>query len=280
MAALISKPGITSASTLSIPKNWDKAWFRAFIQNQLKGADVRNAVGVSGIVVSGTIASPYATIGFAAPITLPGPVIINGAIGSIALTVNGGADNNFVARFNAQNVAGNSNGLLINAGTNTSDTAIRIRNAAGTVNFFQIRGDGLIQGGGPTAGVLVDMTPDRGTFTLTHTGFTAGVTSTATWYKIGNVVILNTGLAQGTSNATTWTATGLPAALQSTLAAQVIVIGDVEDNGADTQATVTVSSGSGTLTFGKGSRSGGAFTNTGTKGFVNTGGTTFCYIVA
>lgn len=64
MAALISKPGITSTSTLAIPKDWDATWFRNFIQNQLKGADVRNAAGTNGITVSGTIASPYATISF------------------------------------------------------------------------------------------------------------------------------------------------------------------------------------------------------------------------
>jgi hypothetical protein len=67
MAALISKPGITSASTLSIPKYWDKVWFRQFIQRQLKGADVRNAIGANGIAITGTIASPYATIGLSTP---------------------------------------------------------------------------------------------------------------------------------------------------------------------------------------------------------------------
>lgn len=64
MVALVSKPGITSASTLSIPKDWSSSWFRNFIDNQLKGADVRNAVGSGGIKINGTIASPYATVGF------------------------------------------------------------------------------------------------------------------------------------------------------------------------------------------------------------------------
>jgi hypothetical protein len=60
--ALASKPGITGANTLSIPKDWDQVWFRHFINNQLKGADVRNAVGSNGVTVTGTIASPYGTI--------------------------------------------------------------------------------------------------------------------------------------------------------------------------------------------------------------------------
>lgn len=62
MSALVSKPGITNASSLAIPKNWDAAWFRSFINNQLTGADVRNAVGSNGIKVSGNLASPYGTI--------------------------------------------------------------------------------------------------------------------------------------------------------------------------------------------------------------------------
>jgi hypothetical protein len=59
---LASKPGLTGATALSIPKDWDPAWFRGFISNMLKGADVRNAIGANGITVTGTIASPYATI--------------------------------------------------------------------------------------------------------------------------------------------------------------------------------------------------------------------------
>jgi hypothetical protein len=70
--SLASKPGLTGATALSIPKDWNPTWFRNFINNMLKGADVRNAEGVNGIVVSGTIASPYATIGFGAPVTIPG----------------------------------------------------------------------------------------------------------------------------------------------------------------------------------------------------------------
>jgi hypothetical protein len=62
--ALASKPGLTGATALSIPKDWSATWFRNFINNLLKGADVRNAQGANGVVVSGTIASPYATISF------------------------------------------------------------------------------------------------------------------------------------------------------------------------------------------------------------------------
>jgi hypothetical protein len=60
--ALASKPGISGATVLHIPKDWDATWFRNFINNLLKGADVRNAIGANGITVSGNISSPFATI--------------------------------------------------------------------------------------------------------------------------------------------------------------------------------------------------------------------------
>jgi hypothetical protein len=59
---LPTKPGINGANVLSIPTEWDATWFRKFINNSLKGADVRNAIAGPGIAISGTIASPYATI--------------------------------------------------------------------------------------------------------------------------------------------------------------------------------------------------------------------------
>lgn len=89
MTQLQTKPGINGANTLSIPKDWDSTWFRKFLANSLKGADVRNAVGSGGITVSGNISSPYATIGFGAPVTLPGPVTITtSATAAPNLTVN------------------------------------------------------------------------------------------------------------------------------------------------------------------------------------------------
>ena len=47
--ALASKPGISGATVFNIPKDWDATWFRNFINNMLKGADVRNAIGANGI---------------------------------------------------------------------------------------------------------------------------------------------------------------------------------------------------------------------------------------
>jgi hypothetical protein len=60
--ALQTKPGINGANILSIPNDWDPTWFRKIINNSLKGADVRNAIGANGVTISGNISSPYATI--------------------------------------------------------------------------------------------------------------------------------------------------------------------------------------------------------------------------
>jgi hypothetical protein len=60
---LKSKSGIGGATTQTgVPMQWSQSWFQGFVNNQLRGADVRNAVGAGGIVVSGNITTPYATI--------------------------------------------------------------------------------------------------------------------------------------------------------------------------------------------------------------------------
>jgi hypothetical protein len=109
VTALISKPGITNASVLSIPKAWDQTWFRSLVNAQLKGADVRNAIAGPGITITGTLASPFATIsvggtGATYPITLSPPgsttaLVINEAAGSAsvqAIQVNGTINNTMV----------------------------------------------------------------------------------------------------------------------------------------------------------------------------------------
>ncbi len=85
---LKSKPGLSSTTALSIPDEWSASWFRGFINNMLKGADVRNAVGAGGITVSGNISSPYATITYSGSGALTAPVVINSTAGQVSLTVN------------------------------------------------------------------------------------------------------------------------------------------------------------------------------------------------
>lgn len=137
-------------------------------------------------------------------------------------------------------------------------------------------GGGAIKGMGPTAGVLVDMTPDSGTFTVTLTGCTTSPTGTAKWQRVGNLVFLFLPAVTATSNANSCTMTGLPAGIQPTATPQNLQAGLFEDNTAATDTvTAQVNNGSGTITFLK-SGSATGFTTSGTKGTQNT---TICYML-
>lgn len=100
---------------------------------------MRNAQGVNGIVVSGTIASPYATIsigGASNPLT--GPIIINTGAGTVALTVNGAAGQPAIRAVAGSGGDGlditpssTGNAIGISLGTATAFNGIVIANSAG-----------------------------------------------------------------------------------------------------------------------------------------------------
>jgi hypothetical protein len=166
----------------------------------------------------------------------------------------------------ANSTSGSSFGMRIDGGTTSADRGLLVNNQAGTTAYFQVRGDGAIQGGGTVAAALVDMTPDKGTFTITYTGMTASVTGTASWVRMGNVVVLTFPLATGTSNLTTFTATGLPSAIQPASLTQQVAVANCENVG--TQGGVCqaqINSGSGTINMLLGGASAG-WTNSGVKG--------------
>jgi hypothetical protein len=160
MASLLSKPGITNASFgNSVPSQWSQSWFQNLIKTGLQLADVRNAVGVNGIVVSGNI-SQYATISLGTPIILPAPVP-----GTYALQVNG-ADGYYTERITGSSTSGQSYGLKIIAGTTGVDNALNITNYARTETFVNLAGDG--------SGLL---------------GYNSNGLNTITWNAAGNVSI-------------------------------------------------------------------------------------------
>jgi hypothetical protein len=255
---LASKPGLSSTTTLHIPKDWDPTWLRNFISNQLKGADVRNAVGVNGISVTGTIASPYATISLG-----PGPIVLNTPAGTVALTINGAAGQDAldvkVAGTPIFSVA--AGGIFAN--TWGSQSGIQTITAGGGL---QITGTS-ITGKGLTANAQVDMAPDTGTFTATLTGCTTAPTGTARWAKIGNLVLLQLPAITGTSNSTGCTFTGVPSEIWTTASGgsnQSIPF--IVDNSVTTNGAVSVGT-SGTVQFYKGaSETTASFTAAGTKG--------------
>ncbi len=181
--------------------------------------------GVSGRLAIGT--ANGAAIGTTFGST--GTVTINAPSSGLALFATGIA-NSTTARIQSSTTSGQGFGLEVDGGTTSADTAFTIFNAAGTSNYFQVRGDGVISGRGLTAAALVDMTPDKSTFTGTLTGMTAGTTGTVNWVRMGNLVtIYIVSSITGTSNATTMTMTGLPAAIQPTNT-QVVPTMLIEDN--------------------------------------------------
>lgn len=121
---------------------------------------------------------------------------------------------------------------------------------------------------GPTAAGFIDITPDINTFTCTLTGCTTSPTGTATWFRVGKIVLLVLPSLSGTSNATTLTFTGLPAVIQPATLNHAMSIALASDNGAIVTANALISAGSGTIQFAKNGALGG-WTAAGSKG-VNT----------
>jgi len=144
---LKSKPGLSSTTTLNIPKDWDPTWFRNFISNQLKGADVRNAVGTNGIAVSGTIASPYATISLAGgPATITGPLTINGNSSTPALIINAPSGQSGYILLEANGTAYGYIGAAGAAGAISAGSAlgdIVIRSNVSNIDFSVNNGAGI-----------------------------------------------------------------------------------------------------------------------------------------
>jgi hypothetical protein len=118
-----------------------------------------------------------------------------------------------------------------------------------------------VQGYGPTAAGLVDMTPDTGSFTITLVGCTTSPTGTAFWSKQGNHVTLMLPTLTGTSNSTGLSVTGLPAEIQPARTHNCSVP-FLEDAGATTGGAAQVNAASGTIVFFKGA-------NTSTASFTN-----------
>ena len=164
----------------------------------------------------------------------------------------------------------------------TSGVALLVK-ANGGASAFEVTGNitsPTVEAYGPTAAALVDMTPDSGTFTVTATGMTTSPTGTATWSRIGKIVLLYLPLVTGTSNANTFTFTGLPAAIQpATLTQQIAAPTDTFEDATALltfNASILITAGSGTITFLK-NGSTTSWTTSGTKGLDAT--ITFAYLL-
>lgn len=163
---------------------------------------------------------------------------------------------------------GESFGLEITAGTNSSDTPFSVADHSGVKTYFEVQGNGALSGYGPTLGSQVDMTPDVGTVVLTPTGISSPSSSTvtATWRRSGGLVTWTVPAITGTSTSTAFTLTGtIPAAIVPATT-KYIVVGPIEDAGTIGAAQMDVAVTGSALVFLKNGSSAG-FTNTSsTKG--------------
>jgi hypothetical protein len=141
---LKTKPGINGANVLSIPKDWDATWFRKFLNNSLKGADVRNAIGLNGVTVTGNIASPYATIsGGGSPFVAP--IVINSTAGQVSLTVNG-ASGQSSGIFNGPVVINDASGpfaLVVNG--DGTDNTVQLNTPSGRFTGIALQKAGVTE---------------------------------------------------------------------------------------------------------------------------------------
>lgn len=101
--------------------------------------------------------------------TTSGNISIGAPSTSVALTVTGAAGGQNTAIFSSNTTASNGFGVVITAGTNASDYALRVLGASGVTEYARLYGDGGMTLGAPTGG-------DQGLGTLNATGlFVNGV---------------------------------------------------------------------------------------------------------
>jgi hypothetical protein len=129
----------------------------------------------------------------------------------------------------APNTASASFGLFVEAGTNSSDNAVLVNNAANSLNLFKVRGDGIVQAT-DQGGTLQDLgwrgTPinaqstnytlqisDRGK-TVTNSAVSSTTTVPASVFTAGDVVTIAVGaggtitIAQGSGMTLLWAGNG------------------------------------------------------------------------
>jgi hypothetical protein len=132
------------------------------------------------------------------------------------------------------------------------------------VTVFQVNGTAgpTVQGYGPNAAALVDMTPDSGTFTGTFGGLTSAVTGVAYWSRQGNHVTLQLPAGTGSSNATTFSFAPLPVEIQPPRIQNLVCPG-LTNNGVSAIGGLQINTA--TINFFVGNFS--AFTASGAKAF-------------
>jgi hypothetical protein len=231
-----------------------------YLSNELNGQIILRTNGNTRQAIS-----PTGNITINAP-TSGTALSVQGAAAAFAQSITGGAATGGALQF----VDGNTGAHAWGIGSgldSTADFSVRDVTGSSRVAFKLVTATTAIQGYGPVAAALVDMTPDKGSFTITLTGCTAAITGTALWRRIGSIVLIYIPALQGTSNSTSATLTGIPAAIQPASAAPIFAVSGVsgEDNNATALVSVQILSGSGTWNLYKNTSLTG-FTAAGQKG--------------
>lgn len=104
------------------------------------------ARGSNSIGLGNEASAPAVTISSAGAVAISAPT---SAVTSLTVT---GLNNSNTAIFTAGATTGQSFGVTINAGTNSSDVALNIGNAAGSAAYVRVAGDGGVQVGSPSGG--------------------------------------------------------------------------------------------------------------------------------
>lgn len=294
----LSVNGINGNNVLALGSTSASNTLIAGYQNVLAGAWSVSSQSTDGMAVGSdgaaslqlfTNSSTRLTIAAAGNVTIAAPS------SGVAFTANAVAGARALV-INAPNTASSSFGVNIVAGTNSSDQSFLINNAANTLNYFLVSGDGGVQIGSPTGGtqglgtlnatgvfingVAVSTSAGTtGTFTGTlATGGTTTPTVSCKYTKVGTSVTVRIGLVTYTSNATGMTLTGLPSAIQPAIGGVTTVMSSIFNNGSTQAGFATVTTGTMTFLTGTiGTFATTGFTPTGTKGFAQD--TVFVYDV-
>ena len=184
-------------------------------------------------------------------LVLAGPGIV-GSPGVPTLSLNSTGSNYSQLQNDSANTWSIATGTL----SNTNGTPLMQWNAFGNFSMaaassgVTLTVNGTIQGRGPTSGTLLGVSPDTGTFTASGVGFTTTPTSTCTWFRVGNLVILAIGGMSGTSNSTSFSLSGLPGPIQPGTVTQLLpVVADVNNGVTELAAQLQITALSSTITI-------------------------------
>jgi hypothetical protein len=212
----------------------------------------------------------------------------------IPLVVNA-PNGNWGVEILGNSTASGSYGLLIEAGTNTTDFALYVGNQGNTHQLFQVRGDGSINCYNPTGGFLGAGTINvfggyyingvnqlyQNTFTATFACGGANPTGTAHYSVAGDSVTITwpAVLGAGSAGSTTLSISGIPAAIQPARAQFVPLGSSVVENGGVIPAgggcfDMLFNASSGTVNIYQ-AGSAAAFAGATNRGFANAVSTTY-----